>query len=99
MIQAVGNGMGDALMSGLNTMLAGVNKLAKGADDLSAGMAKFDREGIQPLNNFVNGKVKVTSNKVKQLTQLADDYNNYAGIAEGAEGTTKFVLMIEGRKQ
>ena len=98
MIQAVGNGMGDALMSGLNTMLAGVNKLAKGAEDLSAGMAKFDREGIQPLNIFVNGKVKVTSNKVKQLTKLADEYNNYAGIAEGAEGTTKFVLMIEGRK-
>jgi len=97
-LQAVNNGMGDALVSGLNTMLAGVNKLAKGADDLSAGMTKFDREGIQPLNNFVNGKVKVTSGKVKQLMKLADDYNSYAGIAEGAEGTTKFVLMVEGRK-
>lgn len=98
LLQAASNGMGDALVSGLNTMLAGVNKLAKGADDLSAGMAKFDREGIQPLNNFVNGKVKVTSGKVKQLMKLTDDYNNYAGIAEGAEGTTKFVLMVEGRK-
>lgn len=98
LLQAASNGIGDALVSGLNTMLAGVNKLAKGADDLSAGMAKFDREGIQPLNNFVNGKVKVTSGKVKQLMKLTDDYNNYAGIAEGAEGTTKFVLMVEGRK-
>ena len=98
MLQAVSDGMGDALASGLNTILAGVNKLAKGAEDLSAGMTKFDREGIQPLNNFVNGKVKVTSGKVKQLMKLADDYNNYAGIADGAEGTTKFVLMMEGRK-
>lgn len=98
MMQAVSAGLGDALVSGLNTMLAGVNRLAKGAEELSAGMTRFDQEGIQPLNNFVNGKVRVTSGKVKQLMKLADEYNNYAGLADGAEGTTKFVLMIEGRK-
>lgn len=97
-LQAVNDGMGEALVGGLNTLLSGVNKLAKGAEDLSAGMAKFDREGIQPLNNFVNGKVKVTSSKIKQLVKLADDYDNYAGLAEGAKGTTKFVLMVEGKK-
>lgn len=98
MMQAASAGLGDALVSGLNTMLAGVNRLARGAEELSAGMVRFDQEGIQPLNNFVNGKVRVTSGKVKQLMKLADEYDNYAGLMDGAEGTTKFVLMVEGRK-
>lgn len=98
MMQVVSAGLGDALVSGLNTMLAGVNRLARGAEELSAGMVRFDQEGIQPLNNFVNGKVRVTSGKVKQLMKLADEYDNYAGLMDGAEGTTKFVLMVEGRK-
>ncbi len=98
MVQMVGNGMGDALMNGLNVMSSSVNALAKGADDLSAGMTKFDREGIQALNNFVNGTMKTTSDKVKRLTKLADEYNNYAGLASGSQGTTKFILMIEGKK-
>lgn len=99
MMQAVNDGMGEALIGGLKALMAGVNQLAKGAENLSAGMAKFDREGIRPLNNFVNSKVKVTSNKVKRLMALADEYDNYAGLADGADGTTKFVLMVEGRKQ
>lgn len=61
-------------------------------------MMQFDREGIQTLNNFVNGKVRVTANKVEQLVRLAEQYDNFAGIAKGATGTTKFVLMIEGQK-
>lgn len=95
---AVQNGMGEAVVQALDQMLAGIDRLAKGANDLSSGITQFDREGIQTLTNFVNGKVKVTTDKVKQLVNLAEDYNNYAGIAEGAEGSTKFILMIEGKK-
>ena len=79
-------------------MIGGINQLAKGANDLSAGMAQFDREGIQPLTNFVNGKVRVTTTRLNQLTKLADDYNNYAGLADDVQGTTKFIMMVEGRK-
>lgn len=82
----------------LASLTAGVNKLAAGANELSTGMAKFDREGIQPLNNLVNGKIRTTAHQLENLTKLADEYDNYAGIAKGAKGTTKFVLMIEGKK-
>lgn len=86
------------MSSALDTILNGVDKLAQGANELNNGMVQFDREGIQTLNNFVNGKVKVTTNKVEQLMRLAEQYDNFAGIAKGATGTTKFVLMIEGQK-
>lgn len=82
----------------LDTILNGVNQIAQGARELNAGMTKFDQEGIQPLTDFVNGKIKVTANKVEKLMRLADDYQSYAGIADDAKGETKFILMIEGKK-
>ncbi len=87
-----------AVSGALDTILGGVDKLAQGANELNNGMVQFDREGIQTLNNFVNGKVKVTANKVEQLVRLAEQYDNFAGMAKGATGTTKFVLMVEGQK-
>ncbi len=80
-------------------LLAGIDQLAAGANQLHAGMKQFDQEGIQTLANFVNGEVKVTTSKVKQLMSLAEQYNNYAGIAPDVKGTTKFVMMVEARKK
>lgn len=87
-----------AVSGALDTILNGVNQLAQGAGELNAGMTKFDQEGIQPLTDFVNGKIKVTANKVQKLMKLADDYQSYAGIADDVKGETKFILMIEGKK-
>ncbi len=87
-----------AVAGALDTILGGVDRLVQGAGELNAGMTKFDQEGIQPLANFVNGKIKVTANKVEQLLKLSEDYQSYAGIADDVEGETKFILMIEGKK-
>ena len=61
-------------------------------------MAKFDREGIQPMVNFVNGNVKTASNKVERLIELANNYQSYAGLADNAKGETKFIMMIDAKK-
>lgn len=82
----------------LGQMSGAVNQILQGATELSAGMARFDREGIQPLANFVNGQLKVTTEKIQRLGDLSAAYNNYAGIAPDASGETKFILMIDGRK-
>ena len=87
-----------AVAGALDTILGGVDRLVQGAGELNAGMTKFDQEGIQPLANFVNGKIKVTANKVERLLKLSEDYQSYAGIADDAEGETKFIVMIEGKK-
>lgn len=87
-----------AVAGALDTILGGVNKLSQGAIELDSGMTKFDQEGIQPLANFVNGKIKVTANKVERLLQLSEDYKSYAGIADNVDGETKFILMIDGKK-
>lgn len=95
---SIQEGMGEKLGLVIDEVLKGLNQLLAGANELNAGMYKFDDEGIQMLNNFVNRTVRDTSYKVQRLLKLADEYNNFAGIADGTNGSTKFVLMVEARK-
>ncbi len=88
-------GLTQAMVSVLDEMLQGVDKLLAGSYELQTGTQRFNNEGIQPLVNFVNGRVRVTTDKVQRLIEIAEQYDNYAGLADQAQGTTKFVLMIE----
>lgn len=95
---SIQDGMGEKLGGMMDEMLDGIDKLVDGASTLNSGMKRFDQDGIQKLDNTVNGKLRNTSNSLKQLEKLAKQYDNFSGIADGVEGTTKFVLMIEGQK-
>ncbi len=97
--ESVQSGMTEQILTMLDTMIAGIDQLVSGAGELRTGMQQFDRDGIQTLNNFVNNKLRNTSDKLQRLTKLADEYKSYAGLAEGAEGETKFILMIEAQKK
>ncbi len=97
--EALQSNLGPAIIGALDSMLAGIDQLSNGADQLQQGMTQFDRDGIQPLANFVNGKVRTTADKIQRLTKLAEDYDNFSGRAEGVESETKFVLMIERQRK
>lgn len=88
-------GLTQAMVGVLDEMLQGVDKLLAGAYELQTGAQRFNNDGIQPLVDFVNGKVRVTTDKVQRLIEIAEQYDNYAGLADQAQGTIKFVLMIE----
>ena len=45
----------------------------------------------------MNGDLRGVADKINRLGELADNYNNYAGIAAGTTGETKFVMMIEAK--
>lgn len=95
---SIQGGMSAKLLEPLNTLESAVKRLVAGANELNTGMTKFDQAGIQTLANFVNNKVRVTSDRLQRLTKLAEEYDSYAGIAEGTTGETKFIYMIEGKK-
>lgn len=95
---SIQEGMSEKLTTLINETLKGVGMLLDGAKELNQGMNKFDEEGIQKITDAVNNKLKPTAEKVRRLTDLADEYNNYSGIGDDVEGETKFILMIEGKK-
>lgn len=95
---SIQTGISEKLNTLMDEVIKGIDQILVGADDLNDGMRKFDQEGIQTLSNFVNGDIKNTSRKLERLTKLADEYNNFGAKAENAKMSTKFVLMIEGKK-
>lgn len=94
----VGEKTGALLLAPFDAIVGGIDQVLNGADELCVGIEKFDKEGVQTLNSFVNGQLRGTADKAKRLTQLADQYDNFSGKADGVKSETKFVLMIEGRK-
>ncbi len=95
---SIQTGMSSKMLEPLNTLESAIDQLLVGATNLNSGLTQFDREGVQTLVNFVNNKVRVTSDRLERLTQLAAQYDSYAGIAEGTSGETKFIYMVEGKK-
>ena len=70
----------------------GITKLQKGADDLYEGMNRFDREGIQKLNQVYEEDMKTMKNRLEKLVDMSKDYTNFSGISEGMDGNVKFVI-------
>ena len=70
----------------------GITKLQKGADDLYEGMNRFDREGIQKLNQVYEEDMKTMKNRLEKLVDMSKEYTNFSGISEGMDGNVKFVI-------
>ena len=100
------------LKSGLNTLnsssnklnnaniqlLEGANTISDGAKTLAEGMTTFDKDGIDKLVSYVNGDIKDLQVRIEKLQELANEYDSFAGIADGNEGTTKFIFLVDSIK-
>ena len=90
----------DQLAGGLNTLngkvptlSSGIDRLSSGADELADGMKQFDSEGIEKLVDYMNGDVTGLLDKATAMLENARAYNNYSGLADGMNGTVKFVFV------
>ena len=92
------NSSSDMLNSANKQLLEGANTISDGAKTLAEGMSEFDEEGINKIVSLVNGDVKDLQARVEKLQDLANEYNSFAGIEEGNEGTTKFIFLIDAIK-
>lgn len=92
------NSSSDMLNSANKQLLEGANTISDGAKTLAEGMSEFDEEGINKIVSLVNGDVKDLQTRIEKLQDLANEYNSFAGIEEGNEGTTKFIFLIDAIK-
>ncbi len=90
----------DTLNSGVNDLKEGSNKLADGAKSLKEGMIKYNDEGISKLTE--SSRITSLENAYDLLETMPNDknnYNNYSGISDDAEGSIKFVFKVETPKK
>lgn len=74
----------------------GVDKLTDGSVDLREGIHKFKLEGTGKLQEEYNDSIKTVINRFQSLSDDADQYKSYSGIADGMDGTVKFVFQTAG---
>ena len=89
----------DTLNSGVNDLKEGSNKLADGAKSLKEGVIKYNDEGISKLTE--SSRITSLENAYDLLETMPNDknnYNNYSGISDDAEGSIKFVFKVETPK-
>ena len=50
---------------------------------------------IEKINNLVNGDLRNIASRVEKMNELANEYNNYAGIQNGMAGEVKFIMITD----
>lgn len=101
------------MKTGLNTLEASTTKLTNangslmegavtiqnGAVELANGVTKFNKEGIQTLYHMVNEEGKELQIRLEALQNLANDYKTFTKIEDDAEGSVKFIMIIDSLKK
>ena len=81
--------------NGVSALSVGTNKLDNGALQLANGVKTFNEQGISKINNLVNGDLRNIASRVEKMNELANEYNNYAGIQNGMAGEVKFIMITD----
>ncbi len=84
-----------SLQSGSSALVDGVKELRDGSMQLSDGMKEFNEEGIQKLVGAMDGDVGNIVDRLKAIVQVSKNYQSFGGIAEGTEGSTKFIFTTD----
>ena len=84
------------LKDGGEQLSSGVGQLADGANTLSSGMAEFQSSGIDKLAEVFHGDIQRVTSRIDAMTTLGQNYKSFAGMKEGVEGSTKFIIETEG---
>lgn len=87
-----------SLLDANNQLTDGASSLSNGANTLASGVSKFNKEGINPICNYINGDLKDVTVKLEKLQELANEYDNFTMLDQEAEGTVKFIMIIDSIK-
>ena len=87
-----------ALSAGSQELAAGAGALADGNQQLAKGMAEFKSSGIDKLADVFDQDIRTVRARIDTMSELGKNYKSFAGIKEGMDGSTKFIIETEGVK-
>lgn len=86
----------DSLAEGTAALLDGVKLLRDGSMELRDGIATFDQEGISRITGAFDGEeLQEKLDRIKAAADAAKSYRSFAGIADGMEGSVKFIFKLD----
>lgn len=85
----------NTLQSSTGALVSGVEQLDSGAAELNSGMIQFNEEGIEKLVSVFDGDIDSLLNKANELLDASKEYKNFSGIADGMDGSVKFIFVSD----
>jgi len=87
-----------SLLEANNQLTAGASSLSTGATTLANGMSRLNKDGINTIFSYINGDLKDITVKLEKLQELANEYNNFTMLDSEADGSVKFIMIIDSIK-
>ena len=75
---------------------SGVGELTSGSVDLVSGIQRFRLDGTGKLQKEYDDTIKTVVERFRSLTEGADSYKSFSGIADGMDGKVKFIFQTAG---
>lgn len=76
-------------------LIEGIAKLQNGSMQISDGMKKFKKEGIDKIMSLVNDDDLNILDRIKSLVEISKDYQSFGGKSDDMTGRVKFVYRTE----
>lgn len=86
------------LFDGTGAIVSGVSQLSDGAHELADGIVTFNEEGIEKILNAYNGDIQPLMERIQAVLDAGKEYQTYSGIAQGVNGSVKFVYKTDAIK-
>lgn len=84
------------LADGSQQLADGSQQLADGNQQLADGMSEFKTEGIDKLTEVFDGDIQNVTSRIDAMSTLGKNYKSFAGIKDGMNGSTKFIIETVG---
>lgn len=86
------------LNDGTDAIVDGVDLLSDGAHQLADGVVTFNEDGIQKILNAYNGDMEPLIERIQAVLDLGGEYQTYTDIADGTNGSVKFIYRTDAIK-
>lgn len=75
--------------------LDGIEKLSDGSGKLETGINQFKTETVDKVSGALGSEVDILLKRADATIKAAKEYTSFSGLAEGKEGTVKFIYRSE----
>lgn len=83
------------LKVGVPEFQSGITALKDGALTMKNGLGTFNASGVEKLSSLVNEDLEALLANARGLIQAAKSYQSYGGLAEGMNGTVRFIWRTD----
>ena len=73
----------------------GYGQIIDGGDALLSGMKAFDKDGIGKLSDLAGDDLTNVIRRLQAVQKADQAYTNFSGLAEGTEGSVRFIIETE----